>query len=348
MERTSSATWVRGLAAMFAAQGLDMAQVAQAAGLAPARWQQPDARFDADEVTRLWNAAIAQSGEPCLGINSALAAKYVNFDVVGFAVLASADLRSGLDSLARYLALISSATTFALQPEGNNAWVVMGHTGTTLPVPWQRSAYSLLAVLTLCQWATRRDIHPLAAEFHFPAPADHGATAQAFGCPVRFGAADCRFLLAEADLARAIPSRDPMLLGLHERAMQERLSSLDATTLRQRVGDDIRRGLHLGEPRRQDVAARLGLTDRTLQRRLSAEGTSFQQLLDDTRRELARQHLHDHRLALTQVAGLLGFVDQSNFFRACKRWFGMSPSQFRAQPMAAPSGAAGQPQPLDG
>ena len=89
--------------------------------------------------------------------------------------------------------------------------------------------------------------------------------------------------------------------------------------------------LHLGEPRREDVAARLHLTDRTLQRRLQAESVSFQQLLDDTRSELASQYLADPRRSLAEVADQLGFSDQSNLFRACKRWFGMPPGQYRQQ-----------------
>ena len=331
MERNSSASWVKGLTSMFASQGLDVALVFQASGLGMDRLDRHDARFGADEVTRLWNAAIALSGKSCLGIDRALAAKLINFDVVGFAVLASADLRSGLESFARYLALISSATTFELEPQGSDCWLVMGHTGYALPLPWQRSVYSLLALLTLSQWAARRDIHPLSAQLHFPRPDDHGAIGQALGCPVTFGCPDNRLLLAGADLALAIPSQDPDLLILHEEAMRERLNSLDDAALGRRVNDEIRRRLHLGEPRRQDVAARLALTDRTLQRRLSAEHTSFQQVLDEVRRDLAGKYLSEPQLALAQVANLLGFVDQSNFFRACKRWFGMPPGQYRAQ-----------------
>ena len=96
--------------------------------------------------------------------------------------------------------------------------------------------------------------------------------------------------------------------------------------------------LHQGEPRREDIAARLHLTDRTLQRRLQAESVSYQQLLDVTRCELARQYLSDERRSLTEVADLLGFADQSNLFRACKRWFGLPPGQYRAQ-VLQPQGA---------
>ena len=98
-----------------------------------------------------------------------------------------------------------------------------------------------------------------------------------------------------------------------------------------RVRHEIARLLPQGEPRREEVAAVLGLTDRTLQRRLQAESTSYQQLLDDTRRELARQYLGEPRHSLAEVADLLGFADQSNLFRACKRWFGLPPGQYRAQ-----------------
>jgi len=73
----------------------------------------------------------------------------------------------------------------------------------------------------------------------------------------------------------------------------------------------------------------LGMSERTLQRRLAAEGTSFQRLLDDTRRELARHYLGQRNLSLADIAYLLGFTDQSSFFRAARRWFGSSPGHFR-------------------
>ena len=79
------------------------------------------------------------------------------------------------------------------------------------------------------------------------------------------------------------------------------------------------------------------MSTRTLQRRLQDENTSFQQLLDETRRELAMQFLRQKRMTLLEIAYLLGFADPSNFFRAFKRWFGMPPGQFREQLMASQS-----------
>ena len=339
LPRTSSCNWVKGLAEMFAARGLDVPALFDAAGIPAARLQDGGGRFTVDEVSRLWELAVAGSGDPALGLTRETTLKYVNFDVVGYAMLSSPDLRSGLEAFGRYLALISDAATFHLQAAAGGGWLVFGHTGNTRPVPRQRFGYGLLSLLTLCQWLTRRDVQPLAAEFKFPEPPEVAAYRAAFGCPLRFDQAENQLLLAAADLATPIPSRNPALFALHEQVMQERLAALGQAGTSCRVSEEIVRRLHRGEPRREDVAASLALADRTLQRRLHAENTSFQQLLDEARRELARKYLADSRYTLGEVAHQLGFGDSSNFFRAARRWFGVPPGRYREQVLAPQAGA---------
>lgn len=339
MPRSSSSTWVKGLAEMFAARGLDVPALFHAAGVDRARLEDDAARFGVDEVSRLWEQAVARSGDPALGLQRELTLRHVNFDVVGYAMLCSPDLRSGLEAFARYLALISDAATFDLQPAGGGkAWLAFGHTGNSRPVPRQRFSYGLLSLLTLCQWLTRRDVEPLVAEFKFEQPPEVAAYHAAFACPLYFGRAENQLLLSAADLDSPIPSRNPALLALHEHVMQERLAALGQSGTSCRVSEEIVRRLHRGEPRREDVAASLALADRTLQRRLHAENTSFQHLLDEARRELARKYLADGRYTLGEVAHELGFGDSSNFFRACRRWFGLPPGQYREQLLADQAG----------
>jgi AraC-like DNA-binding protein len=329
MQRTSSCNWTKGILEMFAAQGVDVPRLVKAAGVDPARLENPAERFDADEISRLWDLAVAWSGNTVLGMNREITAKHVNFDVVGYAMLSSPNLRAGLESMSRYMAVISDAATFDLLPDGANAWLVLGGEGYALPVPRQRYAYGMLSMLTLCQWLTRRDVQPLAVEFKFGQPAEVAHYRVAFGCPIRFDRPENRMLLAGGDMEAAIPSRNPSMLAMHEHVLQDRLAALGNARTSYRVSEEIVRRLHRGEPRRDEIAASLALADRTLQRRLHAEGTSFQQLLDDARRELARKYLCEERYPLGQVADLLGFVDQSNFFRACKRWFKEPPGQYR-------------------
>jgi len=329
MQRTSSCSWVNGILEMFASRGVDVASILREAGVDPRRLAQPQERFAADDVSRLWDLAVARTGQPTLGLDRELTAKYVNFDVVAYAMLSSPDLGRGLESLSRYMAVVSDAASFELLPEGDAHWLVLGGSGYARPVPRQRYAYGMLALVTLCQWLTRRDVQPLVVEFKFDEPPEAQRYHSEFRCAVRFGRPENRMLLARADLRAPIPSRNPAMLQMHEQLLHERLSKLHEARTSHAVSDAIIRRLADGEPRREEIAASLALADRTLQRRLHAEHTSFQQLLDDARRELARKYLSEDRHTLHQVAGLLGFVDQSNFYRACRRWFGEPPGQYR-------------------
>jgi AraC-like DNA-binding protein len=337
MERTSSSNWLKGVASMFASQGIDVPQLFRSAGMDTALLDDPDARFGADQVSALWELAVSASGNATLGLLRDLPGQHANFDIVGHAMLTCPDLRTGLRQLAHHMALVSDAATFELVPDhpdnhrSNGCWLVLGHMGNRRPVPRQRQEYGLLTLLTLARWVTRRSVPALAAEFTFPDPVDAQPYQQAFECPVRFNQPATRLLLAHADLDARLPSYNASLHALHEHVIGERLSSLGTTSTSHRVREEILHCLGQGEPRREDIAARLSLSDRTLQRRLALENTSFQQLLEDQRRDLACKYLADARYGLGEVADLLGFVDQGNLFRACKRWFGLSPSQYRQQ-----------------
>lgn len=333
-QRTSSAAWVRGIADMFTAQGLPAAALCAEAGIdLPTLVKEPQTRVDVDRVSRLWEAAALRHGQPGLGLSRDLAARYGNVDLVGYALASGPNLLVGFEHLQRQMALISDATTFemARDPRGQGYWLAISHIGATRPVPRERTEFAVLTLFTLCCWLTRRELLPLAMDLTTPPPQDDSPYRAAFGVLPRFGQPVSRFLLSEADLRSPIPTHNPGLWALHERLVETELDQLGQTRTSTRVRTEIARVLHRGEPRREDIATRLHLTDRTLQRRLQAESVCYQQLLDDTRRELARQHLGDERRSLAEIADLLGFADQSNLFRACKRWFGMPPGQYRMQ-----------------
>lgn len=335
--RTSSAAWLQGVLSMFEAEGLDVPALLSDAGFDPASVHHQNARFPVDEITLLWQYAVARAGRPTLGLDRMLVARHSRIGTVGHAMSCSPHLGAALERLARYMAVISDATRFSLAHDPRGCWLVMAHTGGSLPIPRQRVEWAMLTVLMQCRWLTRRELEPLAMEFVYPAPADDRPHRQAFGCTPRFGAEANRLLLSAADLALPLPTHQPDLGRVQEQMLDDQLQQLGQTTTSTLVCAEIARRLPQGEPRRQDVAAGLGLAERTLQRRLQAESVSFQALLDRTRSELARQYLAEDRHTLTQVADLLGFVDSSNFFRACKRWFGMPPAQYRARLWESPA-----------
>ncbi|WP_198969120.1 AraC family transcriptional regulator [Xylophilus sp. ASV27] len=331
--RSSSAAWVRGILDMMAAEGLALQALCAEADIDLAALQHSQARVDVDRVSRLWERAVAHSGNPTLGLDRRLASRYGNVDLVGYSMASGPCLMAGFQDLQRHMAVISNATCFGLERDARGHWLSIHHVGATRPVPRQRQEFAMLTLLMLCNWLTRREIQPLAVEFMAappPAACEAGYRA-AFGLMPRFGQEANRILLSQADLLYPIPTHNAELWALHEKLVENELDQLGLTCASARVRHEIARLLPQGEPRREDVAALLGLTDRTLQRRLQAEAVSYQQLLDDTRRELAQQYLGEPRRSLAEVADLLGFMDQSNLFRACRRWFGMPPGQYRQQ-----------------
>lgn len=335
--RTSSAAWLEGVLSMFEAEGLDVPSLLRDAGFEPDSLLRQNARIPVDEITVLWQLALARAGKTTLGLHRDLAATHSKLGTVGHAMACSPDLGAALARLARYMAVISDATAFSLQSDTRGCWLVMSHNGGSLPIPRQRVEYALLTTLMQCQWLTRRELQPLAMEFVYPTPPSDRLHREAFGCEVGFNAVANRMLLSESDMTMPLPTHHPALGQMQEHLLDDQLSLLGQTTTSTLVCAEIARRLQQGEPRRQDVAAGLGLAERTLQRRLQEESVSYQSLLDRTRRELAQQYLAEDRHTLTDVADLLGFVDSSNFFRACKRWFGLPPAQYRARIWHTPS-----------
>jgi AraC-like DNA-binding protein len=330
-KRTTSAVWVKGTMEMLAAEGLDPRVLLAAAGIDAAALDAPGARIPTEQISRLWEVAVERSGNPALGLAQHHIARPASFDVVGYAMMSCADLRSAFERLIRYLIILSDAFTMTLSEEREGYRATFVLLGGDRPLPRQRVEFIVVTLAGFCRWISGRDVHPLAIELPFPAPADLAPYRAAFRCPVLFDAPRNSLLFARADMTAPLPTSNPQLAELHERYAGEYLRHFDHAQTSYRAREVIIRRLPDGEPRRDQVAGELAMSERTLQRRLEEEATSFVQLLDGTRRELAEQYLGRLHLSLAQAAYLLGFADQRSFFRACKRWFDQSPGQYRSQ-----------------
>ncbi|MGP0094066.1 MAG: AraC family transcriptional regulator [Xanthobacteraceae bacterium] len=330
-KRTTSAIWVKGVAEMLAAEGLDVRLLFAEARIDPAALEAPGARLQTEKISRLWELAAERSGNPAIGLAQHHVARPASFEVVGYAMMSCADLRGALERLIRYLLILSDALTMTMSEEHAGYRVTFVLFGGDRPVPRQRVEFILVTVIGFCSWISGREVRPVTIELPYPAPADPAPYHAAFCCPVSFDAPRNSLLFARADLTAPLPTSNPQLAELHDRFAGEYLKHFDHAQTSYRAREVIIRRLPDGEPRRDQVAGELCMSERTLQRRLEEEATSFIQLLDDTRRELAAQYLGRLHLSLAQAAYMLGFADQSSFFRASKRWFDLSPGQYRSQ-----------------
>ena len=330
-KRTTSAVWVKGIAEMLAAEGLDVAGLFAAAGIDRSALEGPAARLQTEKLSHLWQLAVERSRNPAIAVAQHQVARPAAFDVVGYTMMSCADLRGAFERLIRYLLILSDALTMTMTEEGDGYRIDFVLFGGDRPIPRQRIEFIFVTVVSFCRWITRSDLSPRSVELAYSGPVDQAPYRTAFRCPVVFDASRNSLLFASADMNLALPTFNPQLAELHERFAGEYLRHFDHAQTSFRVREAIVRRLPDGEPRRDEVAVELRMSERTLQRRLEEEKTSFVQLLDDTRRELADQYLGRLHLSLAQAAYLLGFADQSSFFRACRRWFKVSPGQYRNQ-----------------
>lgn len=331
IERTTSSNWALAIVQALEMGGVGCRSLFAELGLDYAALDDPDARFPQDGMTRLWRRAVELSGNPAIGLNMARVVRPASFHVVGYALMSSRNLRDGFNRLVRYQRIIGEGAdlSFLAQPDGY-ALTLAIH-GDRLPTVRQSAEASLAYCLAFCRWMSGKPMRPREIRFQGPEPADLALYEQVFQAPLRFNAEHYALIFERADLEAPLPSANEALAQLHDRFAGEYLARFSGSRVTHQARQVLCRLLPQGEPRREAVAQALHLSQRTLQRRLREEGTSYQQLLDDTRRELAEQYLGQVDLTLLEVAYLLGFADPSNFFRAFRRWFGETPGEYRAR-----------------
>jgi AraC-like DNA-binding protein len=182
---------------------------------------------------------------------------------------------------------------------------------------------------------------PLAVEAFYQCARPPGTDrSRVLGCPTHFGCPETRFVFRRSLLERPLPRTDPALfhyLERHAAAVAEGLpTNADLAARVRRLVTDSLRG---GEPTPARAAKALGVSQRTLQRRLRDEGTSFARIVDGTRRELSEHYLSEPNVAAFEVAFLLGYSEPSAFHRAFRRWTGMTPQEFRRRASGQPESA---------
>jgi AraC-like DNA-binding protein len=170
-------------------------------------------------------------------------------------------------------------------------------------------------------------------------PADISRHQQIFGCPVRFDMPVTQTVMSARALTTSLAQADPHLAGYLERQAD---AMLDAVPIGRDLATGVRSALRaerrLGAANAERTARRLGLSVRTLSRRLREEGTGYRAIYDELRAERARQQLAQTDRAIAEIADQLGFANPQSFQRAFRRWSGTSAARYRAQFSATGTG----------
>ncbi len=320
---------MRGVADQLRAQGLEVPALFRDAGLDIRTLERAEGRLPVELVDRLWVLAAQRSGQAFVALNRAAVDNATSFDMLAYAMMSCQNLAEAIVRLVQYCVVVSDAVELRVIDIAEGCRIEVTPMEPPIPGRSMRLDYTIVTFLAFCRWVTGRNIVPLGVELSYPAPTELVHHQRAFACTPRFDAPSHALILRKSDLQLPLPTANAVLSRLHDRVVQEHVRSLQSTGIAGRMAAILVRRIGSGQVMRGDVARDLCMSDRTLQRRLIEAGTSFQKELDGLRRQLTENYLGDPTLPLAGIAPLLGFAEESTFYRACQRWFQRSPKQAR-------------------
>ena len=326
--------WASGRVVRFAisvlgAQGLDLGPILKRAGLSPALVADPEARMPHQAVRAFCEEAVKATGDETFGLHIAEQVRPAVFDALGYVFRSSHTLGDGLRRLAQYHRFVDDVLTLRIETPGAQARITFDASD---PDHLSRTVSEfLLATLTRAARVEtgRADLDPVAVEFDVAAPADTTEHRRFFRAPLRFGQPANTLVMHRRDLDLPFRHAEPELREVLERRVRDviaRLPSIDTVTARARAV--LREELEGGKPTAAEVGRRLGLSERSLHRRLREEGMTLRTLLHELRRQLSERYMREG-ISINETAFLLGYSEASAFHRSFRRWTGRTPAAYR-------------------
>jgi AraC-like DNA-binding protein len=332
LERTVSTIFVRSTLLALGAAGVDCPALIAQLAIPHDLLADADARISVELYYRLWREGAALTGDPEFGLHAGERMPVGVFDVLDYLLRSSRDVGDAIANTMRYFRIMSEAAELALEVDGDRACVRQRLVADAHGVPRQVGECFLSVIVARWRGIVGTAWPLRAVTFMHPRPADTREHHRIFGAEVWFDR-DCNSLAFDADLLAApFATADPALNELLGRHAERLLHALPASeAFPDRVRHAIARGAEAGEFSVQAVAARMRLSRRTLQRKLGEHGLAADTMIEDARRTLALRYLEEHKLAIAEVAALVGFSELSAFYRAFKRWTGTTPRRYASR-----------------
>jgi AraC-like DNA-binding protein len=311
---------------------IDTASLLARVGLDSDMLAVPDARVPFAALVALYEEAAREARDPLFGLRVGASTNPGMFDVLGHATLSCATLRDAFVTISRYMRVLVDGGQVTMTEDGALARARYVITDPDVGPHRHEVEATLGIMLRFLDSTLGEQFSPVHASFVHARPADvaEGAHAAVFRSPVLFGQAANELAFERRWLDHAMPRADATLAAILERHIVEMLARLPrrsdlVANTRARLAELLERG----EPPIERVGRALGVSARTLQRRLREQGTSYAQILDEVRKELALRYLADPDRTTADAAFLLGYAELSTFHRAFRRWTGTAPGEWR-------------------
>ena len=318
------------LAQRLTERKLALAPVLRRAGLPPGFFEQEKINVTTAELFALWSAIGETSRDPVIGLKLGSETRMERFQPTMIAAQCSKDLRDAVQRVGRYKQLIGPEEIH-MHREGSDTAVEFVFVHAQEEVPETMVDNCLSWIHSIGQRGTDGQVAPLRLEL--ARPVKHRELFEKhYGCRVRFKAGRNALLFRSADMDLPFTTHNEEVLAALGTQLESDLKARKSgDSIRDKVMHALKRSMAGKRPTLQDVAWELAMSARTLQRKLTEAGITFQQLVEDTRRELAQHYLKQSSVELTETAYLLGYADANSFFRAFSGWEGITPGEWRSQ-----------------
>jgi len=308
--------------------GLETEPILRTAGVSRALLDDPDQRIPVTAAMTLLDEAARASGCHTFSLRMAGTRQLADLGAISLLLTHQATLRDALHTLIQYRCLMNESLAMLMEDVGRT--VIVREEVVLEDAPASRQAIELAigTLHRLCGLLLGAQWRPHSVHFTHDAPADLRLHHRIFGCKLKFHSEFNGIVCAAADLDRPNPVADPMMAEYARRCLESQPDAFASSSVL-----EVRKAIYLllpmGQASVEHVAQGMGMTVRTLQRRLESTGTVFSQLVNEVRRELVVRYLANPGHMLTQVTELLGYTMPSSFTRWFSTQFGMSPSEWR-------------------
>ncbi len=308
--------------------GLEEAEVLRRARLPGDLFARQEIALDPEQYYRFWNAMDEASGGPSFAVDLVSGMSADVFDPVLFAAFCSPDMNTALARIRQFKPLIGPlAIDVSISRE--HTTIAIGFSDIDLSPPASLVMAEIAFFVQFARLATRDRIVPLAATSTIDLASDKRLSDFLGVAPSRAASVSVKF--SSVDAEKPFITENPRMWDFFEPGLKKRLGELGSKALAaDRVRSALLELLPSGKAKIGETARHLATSPRTLQRRLMAEGTSYQAVLDRVREELAMYYLRNSSLPSAQISFLLGFKDPNSFFRAFHAWSGVTPDSVRA------------------
>lgn len=307
--------------------GIVPANVLRRAGLADDLLAQPSVRVSPADYYRLWECIETEAADPQIALRLCEAVRSESFSPPLFAALSSPNLIVAARRIAKFKTLVAPMRLDVAE-RGDIVTIDFTWLDAPLVPPVSLVVMELLFCVALARIGTREQISPVEVSTDV-LPSPRAPYEKFIGCRLSLGTRH-RITFTATDARRPFLTSNEPLWSAFEPELRRRLADLEgAVTTAKRVQAALMEGLPSGLFSMEAIAGKLSLSKRTLQRRVAAEGTSYQEILNETRRALARHYLEQSTLPAAEIAFLLGFEEPNSFYRAFRGWTGRTPDSVR-------------------